>query len=73
MGSRGVLRFLRREEEHGFIPSQSWSVKHFIQLVKIFIKIVKTGGSLCFSLDFCGVSPPDSRETGYNNVLFKYW
>ena len=27
MGSRGVLRFLRREEdEHGFLPSQSWSV-----------------------------------------------
>ena len=25
-GSRGVLRFLRREEEHGFLPSQSWYV-----------------------------------------------
>ena len=27
-----------------------------------FIKIVKTGGSLCFSLDFCGVSPPGQQR-----------
>ena len=42
MASRGVLRFLRREEEeeHGFNPSHSWSVKPIITITTMAIILV---------------------------------
>ena len=41
MASRGVLRFLRREEEeeHGFNPSHSWSVKPIITITTMTILV----------------------------------
>ena len=41
MASRGVLRFLRRdeEEEHGFNPSHSWSVKPIFTITTMTILV----------------------------------
>ena len=41
MASRGVLRFLRREEEeeHGFNPSHSWSVKPIFTITTMAMAI----------------------------------
>ena len=52
MASRGVLRFLRREEEeeHGFNPSHSWSVKPIITITTMTILVAienLDGQSLC--------------------------
>ena len=52
MASRGVLRFLRREEEeeHGLIPLQSWSVKPIITITTMTILVAienLDGQSLC--------------------------
>ena len=52
MASRGVLRFLRRdeEEEHGFNPSHSWSVKPIFTITTMAILVAienLDGQSLC--------------------------